>query len=101
MSARPGGHDCREALCSCRQPGHGWIRWHGKGGRISDVRFPGPAECLREEAASSPLAEHLSGLDPQTSGALIAELDSVLALFTDDVGVVFPVETCFVRAPRE
>ncbi len=65
---------------------------------ILDVRFPGPAEYLREEAASSPLAEHLGGLDPQTSGALIADLDAVLAPFMDDAGVVFPMETCFVRA---
>ena len=65
---------------------------------ILDVRFPSPAEYLREEAASSPLAKHLGGLDPQTSSALIAELDTVLAPFMDDAGVVFPMETCFVRA---
>lgn len=67
---------------------------------ILDVRFPNPAEYLREEAASSPLAGPLSQLDKGKLEALIADLDETLAPFIDDAGVVFPMETYFVEAHR-
>ncbi|WP_111412012.1 class I SAM-dependent methyltransferase [Billgrantia lactosivorans] len=65
---------------------------------ILDVRFPNPAEYLRQEAASSPLAGPLSELDDDRLSALIADLETSLAPFTDDHGVAFPMETYFVKA---
>ena len=67
---------------------------------ILDVRYPNSAEYLREEAASSPLAGPLGKLDDERIAALITELDSVLAPFTDDEGVTFPMETFVVIAYR-
>lgn len=67
---------------------------------VLDVRYPSPAEYLRQEAASSPLAGPLGELDDRTLQALIADLDDALAPFTDDTGVVFPMETYFVSGYR-
>ena len=67
---------------------------------ILDVRYPGAAEYLREEAASSPLAGPLSELEEDQITALITDLDKTLAPFTDDTGVSFPMETYFVTADR-
>lgn len=68
---------------------------------ILDVRFPSPGEYLREEAACSPLAGPLGTLDDDRLAALLADLVPALAPFTDDHGVVFPMETRFVRAYRD
>jgi len=65
---------------------------------ILDVRFPGPAEYLRREAASSPLAGPLGGMEEDRLAALIAELEPALAPFADDHGITFPMETQFVAA---
>lgn len=67
---------------------------------ILDVRFPSPAEYLRQEAASSPLAGPLAELDEEKLEALIADLEPALAPYTDDKGVTFPMETYFVSASR-
>ncbi|MCC5859062.1 MAG: methyltransferase domain-containing protein [Ectothiorhodospiraceae bacterium] len=67
---------------------------------ILDVRFPSPSEYLRQEAASSPLAEPLAELHGDSLEALIADLEPALAAFTDDHGVTFPMETHFVAANR-
>jgi ubiquinone/menaquinone biosynthesis C-methylase UbiE len=67
---------------------------------ILDVRYPGPAEFLREEAASSPLAGPLAALDENDLRDLLKDLDTTLAPYTDDHGVTFPMETRFVTAFR-
>ncbi len=67
---------------------------------ILDVRFPSPAEYLRQEAASSPLAGPLAELDADRLAALLADLETALAPFTDDKGVAFPMETLFIIAYR-
>lgn len=67
---------------------------------IIDVRFPDPAEYLRQEAASSPLAGPLGELSEDGLATLLAELEPALAPFTDDQGVIFPMETRFVDAYR-
>lgn len=67
---------------------------------ILDVRFPDPKAYLTEEAASSPLAEPISQLDAGTQSNLLADLTTALEAFTDDEGILFPMETCFVQAWR-
>lgn len=67
---------------------------------ILDVRFPSASEYLRQEAASSPLAEPLAELNGSRLGALITDLEEVLSPFTDDHGIAFPMETYFVTAYR-
>lgn len=67
---------------------------------ILDVRFPSPEEYLRQEAASSPLAETLIRIDDDTRLAMLADLEKAMAPFTDDRGVTFPMQTRFVMARR-
>lgn len=67
---------------------------------ILDVRFPSAAEYLRQEAASSPLAGPLGGIANDRIQMLLADLEVALAPFTDDSGVIFPMETRFVLAYR-
>lgn len=67
---------------------------------ILDVRFPNAGEYLRQEAASSPLAGPLSSLDESRLTALIEDLEPALSPFTDDYGIVFPMETHIVEAKR-
>jgi hypothetical protein len=64
------------------------------------VRFPSPQEFLRQEAASSPLAEPVGALDDRRRDALIAHLDVALVPYMDDEGVVFPMQTWLAMAVR-
>lgn len=67
---------------------------------LLDVRYPDPAEFLRQEAASSPLAGPLGEMDGASTEVLLRDLDEVLAPYVDDEGVAFPMETYLVRAYR-
>jgi len=60
---------------------------------IKQVRFPSAEEFLRREASSSPLAGPIAGLDIDTREELLSELEETLREYTDDEGVVFPMET--------
>jgi SAM-dependent methyltransferase len=55
--------------------------------------WPSPAEMVRREAASSPLAGPIGGLAAPAREALIADLARALRDYTDDERVVFPIET--------
>jgi ubiquinone/menaquinone biosynthesis C-methylase UbiE len=66
--------------------------------QAASLRYPSPAEMLRREAASSPLAAHLAGLDPAARDALVRDLEVRLADHRDDEGVLCPLETSVVLA---
>lgn len=67
---------------------------------IGTMRYPSPAEFLRREAASSPLAGPIGQLDVESREALIDELEERLEPYTDDDGIVFPMQTHIVSARR-
>lgn len=67
---------------------------------IRSLRYPSAEEFLRREAASSPLAGHLDSVSASVRSALIEELGRELREYTDDDGVVFPIETYVAIAPR-
>lgn len=67
---------------------------------IGAVRFPSPVEFLRQEAASSPLAEPVGALSPEVRDALIRDLGDALQSCTDDDGVVFAMPTHVLTARR-
>lgn len=60
---------------------------------IRSLRYPSAEEFLRREAASSPLAGHLESASSSVRGAVIEDLETGLRDYTDDQGVVFPIET--------
>jgi ubiquinone/menaquinone biosynthesis C-methylase UbiE len=62
--------------------------------------WPSPAELLRREAASSPLAGPISALAGPARDALVAGVAHALRDYTDDERVVFPIETHVVTARR-
>jgi len=64
------------------------------------MRYPSPAEFLRREAASSPLASALDALDHNARGHLVDDLANALRPYTDDDGIVFAMETYMVVARR-
>lgn len=56
------------------------------------LRYPSVEEFLRREAASSPLAGPVGALCADVRGDLIRELESTLADYVDDEGVLCPIE---------
>jgi ubiquinone/menaquinone biosynthesis C-methylase UbiE len=67
---------------------------------IISMRYPSPEEFLRREAASSPLAKEVESMDPDIRRKLIDDLHKSLEPYTDDRGVVFPMETCMIIANK-
>lgn len=67
---------------------------------VGSMRYPSPAEFVRREAASSPLAGPLGSLDGDTREALLRDVEADLGPYTDDEGIVFPMETYVVTAGR-
>jgi SAM-dependent methyltransferase len=65
---------------------------------IIAVRFPSVEEFLRQEAAASPLAEHMELLDASSLEGLLDDLRMVLGPHRDDSGVAFPMQTWLVTA---
>jgi SAM-dependent methyltransferase len=68
---------------------------------IITVRFPGAAQLLRQQAASSPLGAHVSGLDPASWLGLLDELRVSFEPYADDDGIAFPMQTWLIRAQRQ
>jgi ubiquinone/menaquinone biosynthesis C-methylase UbiE len=60
---------------------------------IEAEAWPSPAELLRREAASSPLAGPIGALPAADREALIGDLAHALRDYIDDDRVVFPIET--------
>nr|WP_227376695.1 methyltransferase domain-containing protein [Haladaptatus halobius] len=67
---------------------------------IESMRYPSPEEFVRREAASSPLAEPLGALKRVVREALVRDVEESLRKYTDDDGVVFPMEAHVVVARR-
>lgn len=67
---------------------------------IGSMRYPSVEAFLRREAASSPLAEPLGALDRPVRRVLLADLQEGLEPYTDDHGVVFPMEALVAVARR-
>lgn len=65
---------------------------------IRMIRFPSPVEFLREEELSSPLAAPLSTISSDTREQLVAEMTHQLYDYTDDDGIIFPMETYLLTA---
>jgi ubiquinone/menaquinone biosynthesis C-methylase UbiE len=68
---------------------------------VGALRYPSCAELLRREAASSPLSVPVARLPDDARARLIADLDTALADWVDDAGVVCPVESYVVLARSE
>ena len=64
------------------------------------MRYRSPEEFLRREAASSPLAGPIGALSGDVREALISELGEELQAYTDDEGIVFPMDTYVAVARR-
>ena len=67
---------------------------------IISMRYPSPEEFLRREAASSPLAGEIEAMEPDIRRDLIDDLNKSIETYTDDRGVIFPMETCMVMARK-
>lgn len=67
---------------------------------IMTLRYPSAADLLWQEASYSPLAGAFAALDPATREALLSDVTAALAPYTDDDGVVFPIESHTVAARR-
>jgi ubiquinone/menaquinone biosynthesis C-methylase UbiE len=63
---------------------------------IGTMRYPSPAEFLRREAAGSGLAAALDALGDDDLAALVKDLAVALRPYTDDDGLVFPMETYLI-----
>ena len=67
---------------------------------IITMRYPSPEEFLRREAASSPLAGEIESMDPERRKKLVDDLNRTLEVYTDNRGVVFPMETYMIIAQK-
>ncbi|WP_458189149.1 class I SAM-dependent methyltransferase [Haladaptatus sp. NG-WS-4] len=67
---------------------------------IEPMQYPSPEEFVRREAASSPLAGPLGGLERDVREALVRDVEKTLREYTDDDGIVFPMEAHVVVARR-
>ena len=65
---------------------------------IGDVRYPSATEFVRREAASSPLAKPINAVDHAVRADLVQEVADRLDDYTDDDGVVSPMETYVITA---
>lgn len=68
---------------------------------VTTARYPSPAELVRREAASSPLAGLIGALDEDAREALIGDFAGAIRPYTDDEGVTFPGETYVALGRRK
>ena len=67
---------------------------------VGSMRYPSAEEFVRREAASSPLSEPLGGVAEEVRDALVRDVGDRLREYTDDEGVVFPMEAYVLTARR-
>lgn len=67
---------------------------------IGSVRYPSIPEFIRREAASSPLAEPISAVEREVRDELIHEVEDALHTYSDDEGIVSPMESYVVTADK-
>ena len=65
---------------------------------IGSMRYPSAGELIRRESASSPLAGPLAALSRDARDALVEDVGEALDAYTDDEGIVVPMETFLVTA---
>ena len=65
---------------------------------IGTMRYPSVAEFVRREAASSPLAEPITAAERTVRDELIRAVEDGLDAYTDDEGIVFPMESYCLTA---
>jgi hypothetical protein len=65
---------------------------------IMNLRYPSAADLLWQESSYSPLAGVFAALDPATRDALVVDVTQALSPYTDDDGIVFPIESQTVIA---
>ena len=68
---------------------------------IGSMRYPSVEEFVRREAASSPFAESIAAVEQQVQDELVREVGDALYAYTDDNGIVSPMETYVVTADRQ
>jgi ubiquinone/menaquinone biosynthesis C-methylase UbiE len=59
---------------------------------VCSLRYPSCEEFVRREASSSPLAESVRSLSPESRHALVSDLREAIVDHLDDDGVVCPIE---------
>lgn len=67
---------------------------------IGSMRYPSVEEFVRREAASSPLSEPLGNVESEVRETLVEEVRSALEDYTDDEGVVFPMESYLIATQQ-
>lgn len=67
---------------------------------IVDARYPSVEEFVRREAASSPLAEQISAVEQEIRDELLHEVGDALGEYTNNDGIVFPMESYVLTASR-
>ena len=67
---------------------------------IGSMRYPSAEEFVRREAASSPLSESLGNLDHEVRDDLVHDVEDALRAYTDDEGVVFPMESYILTSQK-
>lgn len=67
---------------------------------IMNLRYPSAADLLWQEASYSPLAGVFASLDASTREAMVNDVTEALLPYTDDEGVIIPIESHTVVAHR-
>lgn len=65
---------------------------------IMNLRYPSAADLLWQEASYSPLAGIFAALSADARDGLVADVTEALMPYTDDAGVIFPIESLTVVA---
>jgi SAM-dependent methyltransferase len=65
---------------------------------VGAVRFPSAGEFLRRQAAGSPLAGPVGAMKAEARESLVRDLHQTLEQWTDDNGVVFPIQASLAAA---
>lgn len=87
--------DADELRRMARTAGFGEVRIRLE---VSTVRYPSTEELVRREAASSPLAEPIAAMSAEARETMIRELDVALRPYTDDEGILSPMEMYLLTA---
>lgn len=60
---------------------------------IGSMRYPSPTTLVQREIESSPLAEQIRSEPTEILDALVRDVQEAIRSYTDDDGVIFPMET--------
>ena len=65
---------------------------------VDSGRYPSVEEFVRQEAASSPLAEPIGAVSQEVRDELVRDVEDALEAYIDDEGIVLPMESYVVTA---